>query len=462
MSIGTSTIVVIYLFKAVVLTFLYKVVYRRWKNRKGNLKKNEAIDISLEDLSGIWLCYNEDLDSVELAAKMDANKKHTEAISGLYGSDEESNPSDVDTSDEGNTVDRVKKNQADENENIQEVAVFSAGKVKTKSLSAFVKDMSPYFNEFEKQNAFELFVDLVKELDTHSDCPSIVISNDDQESVDLYSVRDNLRKITLVDHTVRVAREMLIAAGNTYVGYIEKIPQVTVIALAHDIGKIPERYDTGGYNTHEHASISASRLLELYKKVGKEILWFPDAERAIRGHHLPSSSTKDQLTSILKVADKEARKGELHGFTSQFKEISTEEWFDVEKFIEKIAYSVNDLRNGKWKAFSFRGLVYCRSELVYKIAKKMCAEAKALDLTFVYESEEENALHRIVGILKDKDYVADVLLPGRSIVMISIKSPTGHRKFNVVPLRGDRFKDYGQLESKKFGYLESIKEVRIG
>jgi len=455
MGIGTSTIVVIYLFKAVVLTFLYKVVYRRWKNRKGNLKKNEAIDISLEDLSGIWLRYNEDLDSVELAAKMDADKKHTKAISGLYGSD-----SDADTSDEGNAVDKIKKDSADENENIQEVAVFSAGTVKTKSLSAFVKDMSPFFNEFEKQNAFELFVALVKELDAHSDCPSIVISNDDQESVDLYSVRDNLRNITLVDHTVRVAREMLIAAGNTYVGYIEKIPQVTVIALAHDIGKIPERYDTGGYNTHEHANVSVSRLLELYKKVGKEILWFPDAERAVRGHHLPSA--KDQLTCVLKVADKEARKGELHSFTSQFKEIPTEEWFDVDKFIEKIAYSVNDLRNGKWKAFSFRGLVYCSSELVYKVAKKMCAEAKALDLTFVYESEEENALHRIVGILKDKDYVADVLLPGRSIVRISIKSPTGHRKFNVVPLRGDRFKDYGQLEGRKFGYLESIKEVRIG
>jgi len=122
---------------------------------------------------------------------------------------------------------------------------------------------------------------------------------------------------------------------------------------------------------------------------------------------------------------------------------------------------VNNLKANKWEAFSFRGLVYCRPDLIYKVAKRMCSEAKALDLTFVYKSEKDNAIRRVIGVLKEKDYVADVLLPGRNKLSISVRSSLGSNKFTVVPLRGDRFKDYAQLESKKFGYLETVKEVKI-
>jgi len=200
--------------------------------------------------------------------------------------------------------------------------------------------------------------------------------------------------------------------------------------------------------------------MELYREAktkGEEVYWIKDAEKAVRTHHEQSRS---QFTNVLKEADQAARRKELESFTSQYKEIEIEEWFDPEVFLEKIAVHVNVLRNRKWEALSFRGLVYVKQGLVYKVAKKMCSEAKALDLTFVYKSEKGNAVRRVVKVLRDKDYVSDILVPGHHWMQIAVRTSAGKRVEKVVPLRGDKFKDYGQLENKKFGYLETIKEIK--
>jgi hypothetical protein len=113
----------------------------------------------------------------------------------------------------------------------------------------------PFMKAIRGQGAEEIIRDLLRLLDKHGHCPSVVIDSHDAESLDMESVRDNLVKITLKDHTYAVCRYMIGSLKDNYADHEIMIPSALVMSLAHDIGKIPEFRMTGAYNSRDHARV---------------------------------------------------------------------------------------------------------------------------------------------------------------------------------------------------------------
>lgn len=403
-------------------------------------RRKKVIEISLEELSTIWLRYNDDVAPVEATA---------DKLGGLYGQGDSAGEG-VDR--EGDVGDAEGAPKEKEPERKSET-----GKVETDPLVRLTEWLKPYMEEFKAQGVDGILSSLVDELALYGQCPSVVLDSRDSESVELYSVRDNLARVTLKDHTFHVTGKMLDLAHRTYGDFKRMVPMVVITALAHDIGKVPERYASGVYNTRDHPRVSSARLMEMASGEMKGIPWFSEALKAITDHHRP---TRDQFTSLLKRADRKAREMELLKFTSSFSVKSTEEWFDVAGLIGLIEPHVNILKRGRWTAFTFNGVVFCHPDLVYEMTKNLCREAKAIDLTFVYESEKENALRRVAGILKEKDYLVDVLRQNHYAAKVEVRSASGRKRFVLVPIKGEFFGGMPEIEKRKTGYLESIREVK--
>jgi len=404
-------------------------------------RRKKVLEISLEELSTIWLRYNDDV--APAMGKPDV-------MEGLYVTKDEE---DSDPGKEEGAVPGEKP--VDEKTSEHKTG---PERVLTGSVVKLRKSLQPYMEEFKTQGADGLLESLLGELEEYGDCPSVVLDKRDTESLDLCSVGDNLAKVTLKEHTVHVVGKMLKLARGTYSGLEPMIPRVVIAALTHDIGKVPERYDSGLYNTHEHPQVSAARLREMAGEKMDTIPWLPAVLKAVTDHHRP---TNDQFTALLKRADRAAREMELLRFSSSFSVKETEKWLDTQGLFDLIEPHVNVLRKGRWKAFSFKGVVFSHPDLIYEMARKLCKEARAIDLTFVYESEKENAIRRAVGILKKKGCVVDVMRQNYYVAKVEVLSPTGRKRFTLVPIKGESFRDMQGIEKRKAGYLESIWDVRF-
>ena len=136
-----------------------------------------------------------------------------------------------------------------------------------------------------------------------------------------------------------------------------------------------------------------------------------------------------------------------------------EQWLDPVKLVKLLEPHVNVLKTGKWQAFSFGGIVYCNPGFLYEQAKSLCRQERVLDLAVIYESEKESALRRITGILKQAEYVADLLQQNYYARKFEIAAAGGKKRFILTPLRGEHF-NLQELESRKTGYLSTIREVK--
>ena len=449
MDVGVTHFIVLIFFSSFLATSVVRVRRRRKRSP-------EVFEVSLEDLSSIWLKHNEEVgpvipknDKLESLYGSPGAVREKETVSGSSDGAPELVALPIPEGERGTEP----SGDSEKVETEKGVTAVPLQGVKKDSLAAFMDDIHPYWELFLQQKAADLLNALINELGEYGGCPSVVGDMKDSENVELYSVRDNLARVTLKDHTVAVAKGMMKLIGETYMDHEVLVPKAVVAALAHDIGKIPERYSTGVYNTHEHPLISATRLMELAGEERDKIPWFHDAVKAVKGHHNP---TKDQFIALLKEADKKAREMELLKFTDSFTVQLTEQWFVPARFVEEIEPHVNVIKKGRWKAFSFKGAVYCNPDLVYEVARKLCCEAKAIDMAFTYASERENAIRRVVRILKEKGYVLDVLRQNSYAVRVEVKLPSGKKKYFLLPLSGEHFKDMSGIEKRKTGYLEKI------
>ena len=394
------------------------------------------MDISLEDLSEIWLPYNRDVQPLSPDSREIEELFHEEG-------------------EEENTLPLFDGMLSEEKKTDTSQVVSHNSGISSGPMASFVDEcVRPFIRVFETQNAVKLLNSVVDILECHGQCPSVVLDSRDSESCELHSVRDNLAQVSLREHSISVARIMVSLVKETYLDYENHIPSAVITALSHDLGKIPEYRLSGIYNTSEHHLISALKLRELSE--GEDISWIEQALKAIKDHHMYST---DQFTNLLKQADRKAREMELLRFARSFTIKPFEEWFEVEGLLKLIEPHINHLQKNKWKAFSFRGVVYCLPDLLYEKTRELLRENKILDLTFIYGFEKENALRRIVGILRQSGYIPDVLPSGRYTRKFEIKSSAGKKRFMLIPLRGDCF-NLDEVERRKSGYLSSIRDVR--
>lgn len=147
---------------------------------------------------------------------------------------------------------------------------------------------------------------LLQLLDSEGDCPSVVgrgVHARESEQERKYGDESYayLAKIPLWQHSLAVAER-----------YVAKFqhdamhPDALIVALAHDIGKIPAQYEKF-YRRSDHPVTSGLLLLSIPEF--KELSNYEELERAIQNHH--DMVTNHHLPTLLKEADQEVRKQEL-------------------------------------------------------------------------------------------------------------------------------------------------------
>ncbi len=323
------------------------------------------------------------------------------------------------------------------------------------SLSSLIRSIQPYERVFASQGVKPLLQVVVDHLENLGHCPSIATDLKDTESFELHLVRDYLAQVSLKEHSYRVAEIIIELLKNTCLDFEILVPKAVIAALAHDLGKIPEYRLSGIYNTSEHPPISAYKFKELAEEI--RVSWLDDALEAIREHH---SSSKGHFTELLRQADRIARQRELLKLAKDFSVVPFHQWFDPQKLVKLLEPHINHIQSGgKWKAISFRGLVYCFPDFLFEKVKDLCLESKVLDLRFICISEKEAAFKLIITGLRLHGYIPEMLQPHRYAMKFYIKGPFGTKELVLTPLRGDFF-NLKEIEAKKAGYLTAIKEIR--
>jgi len=164
-----------------------------------------------------------------------------------------------------------------------------------------------FFEMVEKRRAIKgdrrtIIIKLLMMLDEKGDCPSVVKMNpleaEGKFPEDTFSM---LATIPLYRHTLQVARKCAAKVNQELM-----LPDIFIVSLAHDIGKIPSYHDKM-YATADHPLISAiilNGITEYASLANREEL-----DKIIREHHLLKSDYP--LTKMLKQCDQDVRKEEL-------------------------------------------------------------------------------------------------------------------------------------------------------
>jgi hypothetical protein len=147
-----------------------------------------------------------------------------------------------------------------------------------------------------------LIIKLLTMLDDEGDCPSVVRAHA-QEAERMFPEESftMLATIPLYRHTLAVARIFIAKADQEAL-----LADMIIMALAHDIGKIPSYHDKM-YRSGDHPIIAGLILNSIpeYVSLPNRV----DIDRAVTGHHLLRSD--NILTDGLKQSDHEARQSEL-------------------------------------------------------------------------------------------------------------------------------------------------------
>jgi len=398
--------------------------------------QQQEITISLQSLATIWLPYN----------------KYYEYIP----------PSTSATEDliESATPEIVIVSPASPSANNQPPVCQQSAPPVSEMLRLFWNDcVEPYQSAIAMQGVTDIVRSLIDLIEEHGQCSSIALDSADTEVVHfLASVRDNLAKITLREHTYSVARHLLDIVKERYNDAGQHIPKALVTALAHDIGKIPAYRLSGAFNTTEHHLVSAQKLMELF--IGKDVPWLKDVVRAVESHHAPAAN--DNLALMLREADRYARRMELLSFTKDYEIKPFQDWFSPAVFIERVLKNANVTdRNGRWNSFTFQGILYTTTDHVYSTVKDLCNEKKILDDLFLYHTDKDSAMRRIIQHLRKADRISSLLHANAYAMSFNVYFGTGSKKFTLVPIQLTADDNIAQIEARKEGILQIIKRVTL-
>jgi hypothetical protein len=362
-------------------------------------------------------------------------------------------------------------------------------------------EMHDFHNEYVKDRTFSVTPagKVVKEilglLDREGDCPSVVNTKGEAEGYLDKNAYDVLAGVTLYQHTLSVAREMVKA----FKGSAAVLPKVLIASLGHDLGKLPS-YRKTLYSMGDHPLMSITILEGL--KGYRELPYKDEITRAIADHH---RNPKGLLGEKLKEADHAARRMEMARnvqghmkeaerkpdgpeqlsqptpiaetdreciFITHSKEekerVSLKEiplpWFDADRFMVELKPYINRLVGPRWGAFSMPdGYVYFQTGVLEEVAKKLGKGDPDISLMDSDRELKRNILYSIVcNLRRQKDAIARGLIKdgyfgGQFIVRMRDGKEHG---FYYTPFNAEAFGEaVSYFESLKAGKIKEIAEV---
>jgi len=383
---------------------------------------------------------------------------------------------------------------------------------------AFVES---YVNPYAKamgQTALDAIGRILRLLEIGGNGPSVVTGEgyEDEEAKDL-NLYELLAQVTLLDHSLNVAREAVNLIRQSYPNFELITGKTLLAALSHDLGKIPSenKYLTGSH------PIRGSQIVGV---VVKNLSYSGEIVKAVRNHHL--LNIKDQpLTALIREADHRARRTELQGLmleaevehkntaiegqlSEQEKETPKKQgvqaqpsskplvtdkttpkappsrasgneidlsWFKISKLIKEVGKFVNsyidketgkvtEIDTGRWRAFSFKdGFVYVMPNLLGDTVRALAVNERRADI--VIKTSGEGPLRDVERAVTDKCRAEGMMSDEISLGYVGARYKV-YLKDRKKPLRGfytvfkaEVFGDLEQLEKRKRGTLAAIEKV---
>lgn len=327
--------------------------------------------------------------------------------------------------------------------------------------------IQPYLAYFVGQKALDGVYGLLELLDTHGDCPSIVDVRWRDPDDELRSHKNVLSMVTLINHTCRVTKTAISLAKEKYRHDHENmVPLIFIMALSHDIGKIPAlREENINYTMADHVVISAAKVEEIF---GGKVHWLPKVIDAINNHHRAGG---DQFADLLRQADSTAREAEVAEIGKMVSSKNWADWFDIHEFLYLIKRQVNNIKSGnRWYAFSYRGIVYVCPNLLYKTAQKLAKEKNVIDMSLIRPFCKKDVIAKIVDKLRESEMLASDVAKGYlakhyeftwQVTTHGLKSEV-KMKMYLLPLKIEVFgvPPHDIEQYKKGTYLSNISQIR--
>ena len=358
----------------------------------------------------------------------------------------------------------------------------------------YKKHVLPYEKILGTSGYLKPVTTLLALLDAHGDCPSVVQADQDHEYQAIQTVYDLLSKITLLDHSLNVAEQMIAGVAKAKTRDPEMIMgKILVAALGHDIGKIPSLMNAGTYRKGDHPYISYLVLKNaIFMETSPQ---HEDILMAVKSHHY---QIREGFTHDLRKADQAAREMEAEQLSLQGNsttdlvriihdqkeseaelpsknkeskakgespEIIDLSWLDPDEFLALIEPEINRVeKNSYFRAFSMNnGLVYIMlslvSETVIQLAKK---HNHAEVLVNADTTEKKRSLEFTVKtLLAEKGLIPSFIGQGFAGARFGLMDGNGKKKMVGIymPIEARAFKtSLAELENKK-NKASVIKEI---
>ncbi len=304
--------------------------------------------------------------------------------------------------------------------------------------------------------ALDVIIKVLVILDTDGDCPSVADVAGDPEKDAYGSSYGILRKVTLREHSIHVAEESVRIISGRYREPELLLGRVLIVALAHDLGKIPRFRSGPAYVLGNHPAISAAVLEPLLVDLpGKE-----EVLKAVRDHH--SAASSDPLIRILHEADRRAREREIGMLAgaSALVPRGSFSWLSASDLISAIEREVNVVsEEGTFRAFTTSsGVCYVQPALIGEVVARLARERNVVLETLDYRALSTAVVHDHL-----KGFLAAPVGEGYSGRKCKVRFKDGKERVYVfTPLMAEAFKTpLSELEGRKSGKLLEVERVEI-
>ena len=365
--------------------------------------------------------------------------------------------------------------------------------------SFYQKNIAPFEKILGTSGYLKPVTMLLSLLDAHGDCPSVIQANQDHEYQAIQNVYDLLAKISLLDHSLNVAEQMIADVARSKTRDPEMIMgKILVAALGHDIGKIPDLMNGETCRKGDHPYISYLVLKNaIFTETSPQ---HEDILSAVKSHHF---QIREGFTHDLRKADQAAREMEAEQLSlrgepaspliqilheqavlepesqQQMKKNIKEKgespetidlsWLDLDEFLAFIEPEINRVENNTYfRAFSMNnGLVYIMlslvSEAVIQLAKR---HNHAEVLVNADTTEKKRSIEFTVKtLLADKGLIPSFIGKGFSGARFGLMDTNGKKKMVGIymPVEARAFKtSLAEMKKKKnkASVINEIIEVR--
>jgi len=362
----------------------------------------------------------------------------------------------------------------------------------------YQKHVAPFEKILGTSGYLKPVTSLLSLLDAHGDCPSVIKLDQDHEYQASQNVYDLLSKITLLDHSINVAEQMIADVIRSKTKDPEMIMgKILVAALGHDIGKIPGLMNGENCRKGDHPYISYLVLKNVI--LTETSPQHEDILSAVKSHHF---QVREGFTHDLRKADQAAREMEaeqlslrgesaspliqmLHEQTAlesanqqQMKNpkekgaspnIIDLSWLALDEFLAFIEPEINRIENKTYfRAFSMNnGLVYIMLSLVSEAVIQLAKRHNHTEVLVNADTTEKKRSieFTVKTLLGEKGLIPSFIGKGFAGARFGLMDANGKKKMVGIymPVEARAFKtSLADLESKKIkdSIISEIVEVQ--